>query len=78
MERTNYYGVILSNGYLEDVYTSRKKAEECARKINNGDYSGPDYSTFSAEVVRCLQNIKRSAKDNWTCNEIKKKCNGDL
>lgn len=78
MERTNYYGVILSNGYLEDVYTSRKEAEECASKINNGDYSGPDYSTFSAEVVRGLQNIKRRAKGNWTCNEIKKKCNGDL
>lgn len=78
MERTNYYGVILSNGYLEDVFTSRKEAEECANKINNGDYSGPGYQTFSAKVVRGLQNIKRCAKGNWTCNEIKKKCNGDL
>ena len=62
MERTNYYGVILSNGYLEAVYTSRKEAEDCASKINNGDYSGPDYQTFSAEVVRGLQNIKREQK----------------
>ena len=69
--RNNYYAVILENGYLEDVYTSRKAAEEEAKKINGGAYSAPDYAVYSATVVRGLKNIAYKASGHWTIEEIK-------
>lgn len=74
--KTNYYAVILSNGYLEDVCTSREEAEKKASSINRGDYSGSDYVSYAAKVVRGLKNIQREVRGNWTMNQIKMKAEG--
>ena len=71
MKRTNYYAVVLENGYLDNVYTSRADAEEVAFKINRGDYCGGGYTTYKAEVVRGLANIRRAAKYPYSVKELK-------
>lgn len=76
MERNNYYAVILENGYLEDVCLSRQEAEKIAASINRGDFSGPDYATYEATVVRGIENIKSKAKGHWTSKEIKQRALG--
>lgn len=70
--RTNYFAVILSNGYLMNVFTSRADAEERAGWINGGDFNGPEYETYSAEVVRGLENIKSRARGKFTVEQIKR------
>jgi hypothetical protein len=70
--RTNYYAVVLSNGYLMNVFTDRADAEERAGWINGGDFNGPEYETYSADVVRGLSNIKSKARRNFTVEQIKR------
>ncbi len=70
--RTNYFAVILSNGYLMNVFTNRADAEERAGWINGGDFNGPEYETYSADVVRGLSNIKSKARGNFTVEQIKR------
>jgi hypothetical protein len=70
--RTNYIAVILSNGYLMNVFTNRADAEERARWINGGEFNGPEYETYSADVVRGLANIKSKARGNFTVEQIKR------
>ena len=76
MKRNNYYAVILENGYLEDVCLSREEAEKKAASINGGDFSGSDYATYEATVVRGIENIKSKAKGHWTAEEIKQRALG--
>lgn len=70
--RTNYFAVVLSNGYLMNVFTSRADAEERAGWINGGDFNGPEYETYSAEVVRGLANIKSKTRGKFTVEELKR------
>ena len=73
MKRNNYYAVILENGYLEDVCLSREEAEKIAASINRGDFSGPDYVTYGATVVRGIENIKSKLSGHWSIKEIKQR-----
>ena len=76
MTRTNYYAIVRENGSIDEVFTSRKEAEEYYNKFYVEDIKDPDYTMYNAEIIRGLDNIINYAKSKgvtWTKSEIKER-----